>query len=223
MELRRIDRFDAYMAKRHLNDNKVTVLLGLTNGVIGKSRKEGRDLSDRVIEQILNYFPDINRSWLLYGSGDMLISEERVQSSENLPDRRVKLLPLLPFSAVAGYMAGGNDIDAFRSDEAVSVPDFSERGADCTIRVDGDSMYPRYSNGEILAIRIIKDPTFFQWGKVYVLSTNQGCVVKILLPDPKDPERIVCRSVDSERYPDYSISMSDVFGVAIVVGHAGVE
>ena len=150
-------------------------------------------------------------------------STNELQTQESIPNRRVKLLPLLPFSAVAGYMSGGNDIDAFRSEEAVSVPDFSERGADCTIRVDGDSMYPRYSNGEILAIRIIKDPTFFQWGKVYVLSTNQGCVVKILLPDPKDPERIVCRSVDSERYPDYSISMSDVFGVAIVVGHAGVE
>lgn len=139
------------------------------------------------------------------------------------PDRRIKLLPLLPFSAVAGYMAGGNGIDAFLGEEAVAVPDFTDRGADCTIRVDGDSMYPRYSNGEILAIRIIKDITFFQWGKVYVLSTNQGCVVKILLPDPKNPDRIVCRSVDSVRYPDYTISMDDVLGVAIVVGHAGVE
>ena len=67
-----IERFDIYMEHKHLNDNKVTVQLGLSNGVIGKSRKEGRDLSDRVIEQILNFYTDLNREWLLYGDGEML-------------------------------------------------------------------------------------------------------------------------------------------------------
>lgn len=67
-----IERFDIYMEHKHLNDNKVTVQLGLSNGVIGKSRKEGRDLSDRVIEQILNFYTDLSREWLLYGEGDML-------------------------------------------------------------------------------------------------------------------------------------------------------
>lgn len=67
-----IERFDIYMEHKHLNDNKVTVQLGLSNGVIGKSRKEGRDLSDRVVEQILNFYTDLSREWLLYGEGDML-------------------------------------------------------------------------------------------------------------------------------------------------------
>jgi hypothetical protein len=44
-----IDRFDSYMVYAGLNDNKVTVQLGLTIGLIGKSRKEGRDLSRSVI------------------------------------------------------------------------------------------------------------------------------------------------------------------------------
>ncbi|MBQ3722124.1 MAG: hypothetical protein II851_00260 [Bacteroidales bacterium] len=69
-----IDRFDEYMAYKHLNDNKVTVQLGLSNGVIGKSRKEGRDLSDRVIEQILNFYTDLNGEWLKTGHGEMLVS-----------------------------------------------------------------------------------------------------------------------------------------------------
>lgn len=57
--MRRIERFDKYMAFKGLNDNKVTVDLGLSNGTIGKSRKNGRDLSDRVIEQILNFYTDL--------------------------------------------------------------------------------------------------------------------------------------------------------------------
>ena len=78
-----IERFDIYMEHKRLNDNKVTVQLGLSNGVIGKSRKEGRDLSDRVIEQILNFYTDLSREWLLYGEGDMLSPTGNTQVIEH--------------------------------------------------------------------------------------------------------------------------------------------
>lgn len=67
-----IDRFDAYMASAGLNDNKVTVQLGLTVGLIGKSRKPGRDLSRAAITKILDYYSDLNSTWLLTGEGSML-------------------------------------------------------------------------------------------------------------------------------------------------------
>lgn len=131
-------------------------------------------------------------------------------------------LPLLPFDAVAGYMNDNNRMDAFRGD-AVTFSDFIERGADCVIRVGGDSMYPRYKNGDVLAIKILHDPSFFQWGRVYVLNTTQGCIVKMLFQDPEDAEKIVCHSENTRRYPDYTIHKSDIISVALVVGHAGVE
>ena len=70
--MRKIDRFDKYMKVKGLNDNKITVQLGLSIGTLGKSRKEGRDLSDKVVEQILNFYTDLDRVWLLTGEGEML-------------------------------------------------------------------------------------------------------------------------------------------------------
>ena len=49
--MRKIDRFDKYMEAKGLNDNKVTNELSLSIGLLGKSRKENRDLSDKVVEQ----------------------------------------------------------------------------------------------------------------------------------------------------------------------------
>lgn len=69
---RKIDRFDKYMKYRGLNDNQVTIQLQLSVGVIGKSRKNDRDLSNTVIEKILNFYTDLNRTWLLTGNGEML-------------------------------------------------------------------------------------------------------------------------------------------------------
>ena len=80
--MRKIDRFDKYMEINGLNDNKVTVQLGIAVGTIGKSRKEGRDLSERVIEKILNYYQDLNRVWLLTGEGPMLNTEPKISSSD---------------------------------------------------------------------------------------------------------------------------------------------
>ena len=70
--MRKIERFDKYMKYKGLNDNKVTVQLKLSVGTLGKSRKEGRDLSDKVIELILNFYNDLDRVWLLTGEGSML-------------------------------------------------------------------------------------------------------------------------------------------------------
>lgn len=77
--MRRIDRFDEYMKYSGLNDNKVTNQLGLSIGILGKSRKEGRDLSDRVVEKILKFYGNLNHVWLLTGEGEML---SNVQVSE---------------------------------------------------------------------------------------------------------------------------------------------
>ena len=76
--MRVIDRFDQYMKAKGLNDNRVTVLLGLAVGTIGKSRREGRDLSKKVVNKLLDYFNDLDETWLLTGNGEMLC-EPRVK------------------------------------------------------------------------------------------------------------------------------------------------
>jgi hypothetical protein len=76
-----IDRFDVYMSSVGLNDNKVTVQLKLSKGLIGKSRKPGRDLSSKIVSQILETYTDLNRVWFLTGEGSMLLEEKSSQET----------------------------------------------------------------------------------------------------------------------------------------------
>ena len=62
------------MRFKHLNDNQLSVMAGLSNGVLNKSRKEGRDLSLKAIEKIAIKFNDLNKTWLVTGQGEMLKS-----------------------------------------------------------------------------------------------------------------------------------------------------
>ncbi len=195
-------------AKKNLSIRAFEMQCGVGSGTISKIGPQGP--SSAVLWRIVSTFPDV--------SADYIISGKKPQQPTVIRPG----IPLLPFSALAGYMGENNGVQSFTG-ETVYFPDFSERGADFAIRVEGDSMCPRYRNGDVLAIRILHDPTFFQWGKCYVVSTTQGCVVKRLFPDPANGDNIVCRSEDREHYPDYTISKTDILGVAIVVGHAGIE
>ena len=83
--MRIIDRFDLYMKEKGLNDNKVTLALNLSIGVIGKSRMEKRDLSRKTVAKILEYYNDLDPIWLTTGEGEMLCEprQTKVVMEEN--------------------------------------------------------------------------------------------------------------------------------------------
>ena len=217
-----IDRFDKYLKQKGLNDNQVTIRLGLSQGLIGKSRGEGRDLSSRSVNKILDFYPDINRVWLLTGEGEMLRTDgaTAVSVSENTPPPQLipappgKGLPLIPLPAMAGFLKGAADIDP-NEIEWYFVPAF--RDCQFLIRVKGESMSPRYLSGDIVACREVQDTgTFFQWGKTYVLDTDQGVVIKRVRPSEKE-NHILCVS-DNPDYEPFDVPVSSIYHLAIVRG-----
>lgn len=168
-----IDRFDEYMSFRHLNDNRVTAQLGLTNGVIGKSRGEGRDLSKRVIEKIEKFYTDLNIDWLITGEGEMLKDSRPVMPDQTFQlrtDRSVTVqdIPLYDFDAAAGLVAIFNDLHAEPIDY-LRIPNLPV--VDGAIFVRGESMSPLLKSGDIVMYKkkeLSLDSIL--WGEIYLLS-----------------------------------------------------
>lgn len=143
--------------------------------------------------------------------------------SEKLEAPRVKLtptapgkgLPLLPVSAIAGYLSGEMELDPSET-EWYDVPQF--RDCKFLIPIKGDSMIPYYLNGDIVACREVSDTgLFFQWGKTYVLDTSQGVVIKrIYESDKKD--HILLFSENKEKYPAYDIPVESIHHIFLVGG-----
>ena len=75
MDGKLMDRLDQYMAYAGLNDNRLTVLSGLTVGIINSARKRKKGMSSDNIEKILYVCKDLNARWLLTGEGEMLGAE----------------------------------------------------------------------------------------------------------------------------------------------------
>lgn len=208
--MRKIDRFDKYMAFRGLNDNKVTVQLSLSVGTLGKSRKEGRDLSDKVIEKILNFYDEINKVWLLTGEGEMLNSDQPRSESLEVKTEMATTVPLIPISAQGGSL--NEFVVSVKGSECERIIS-PIRGADFAIQVSGDSMAPEYPNGSRVFIKKINERAFIEWGKVYVLDTCNGTVIKTLVPSEK-PECVKCISINPDPiYAPFEVNLQDVYGL----------
>ena len=64
-------RLDMFMRYRGLNDNKISLAAGISNGLIGKGRKRG-GISQENISKLIHAYPELDANWLLTGQGSML-------------------------------------------------------------------------------------------------------------------------------------------------------
>jgi len=169
--------------------------------------------SVRFIYDILKEIPNDKKfNWLLYGEGNMQRGESKSITLTG------KFVPLIPIEAAAGFPSEDFPGVRYEDCEQYYVPEFQMSGVEFVIRVSGSSMYPKYSNGDVLACKKINDILFFQWGKVYVIDSSQGSLVKRVFEDRENPDNLLLVSDNKENYPAFSIPKSDIRSLSIVFG-----
>ena len=185
--------------------NAIGVTPSVVDNIVGK--RQGKPSFD-VVEKV-SALAEINIDWLITGKGDMLKSSKGIK-----PTKDGTGIPLIPVEAMAGCFTGSQTILLQECDHYV-VPAF--KNADFLIYVRGDSMQPRYFSGDMVACKMLS-PTdlFFQWGKVYVLDTDQGALIKKVEQGTND-ETITLVS-ENENYKPFQIPRRAVYHIAIVMG-----
>ena len=92
---------------------------------------------------------------------------------------------------------------------------------DAYIQVVGDSMYPAYSSGEIIAVKRIMNFDVIQWGEVYFVVTNGNAndmkTVK-QLHYHEDLDKIILRSSNPYFKGDTIVKKKDILYLYIVKG-----
>ncbi len=161
-------------------------------------------------DKIFAYCEGVNGDWLLSGKGEMLKGSNVVIE----PSKDGVGIPLIPVEAMAGFFAGEQTVLLQECDRYV-VPAF--RNADFLIYVRGDSMQPRYFSGDMVACKKLSlTDIFFQWGKVYVVDTDQGALIKKVMRGTSD-ESITLVSENTE-YEPFEISRQGIYNIALVMG-----
>jgi phage repressor protein C with HTH and peptisase S24 domain len=75
-------------------------------------------------------------------------------------------------------------------------------------------MMPNFHPGDEVACLRVNEARFLQWGRVYVLDTEQGIVIKRIYDNG---DSIRCASYNPE-YPDFNVPKEDIRSYNLVVG-----
>lgn len=166
----------------------------------------------------------IRKGWLVDGEGQKFKAPDEVLDTIPIESSRYKdknMIPLIPTNAMAGSLTG-NDVQIMPYDIETffMLPTFAK--SDFCIRVDGKSMEPTYQKGDIVACKYVPmTGIFFQWGKVYVLATDQGVLVKHI-EKGSDNEHVKLIS-DNPEFKPFEVPVSGIYSVAIINGLIRVE
>ena len=126
------------------------------------------------------------------------------KSEEDVPR---EMIPVLPTDARAGTLADFADaVEAYHCERMVSPI----KGADFAMQVTGDSMSPEYPSGSVILCKKINEKAFIEWGKVFVLDTTNGAVIKSVRKTDNDNE-VECVSLNPA-YQPFRIDMEYING-----------
>ena len=227
------ERLEKIAAFDSLSIRRFEEKCGLKRGNISNMSNESSIGSDK-LSKIIDTYSSIDMEWLLTGKGDMLKNEttlpaqnatcavssvgketrEISTSQLKKADNSTKGIPLIPLHAMAGVLRGEISVLEYECEQYV-VPAF--KGADFLIPVKGNSMFPTYQSGDIVACqRTPMSSVFFQWNKPYVLDTAQGAIIKRIRPGVDD-EHVQIVSDNTDYLPFY-LHKSEIYAVALVVG-----
>lgn len=185
-----------------LTQSQLADLLGCTNSNISMAEKSNRDLEPHQLEILIEHFGDSLNSFISENTEDIYPYINKVAEEPTIP--------LVPLSAMAGKLTGFSLDGITETDcEKIISP---IKGVDFAVPVSGESMSPIYPNGSRVLVQEIDPNSFIEWGKVYVLNTCNGIIIKQLRKSEKEGY-VSCYSYnDNNIYAPFDIATSDVYG-----------
>lgn len=81
-------------------------------------------------------------------------------------------------------------------------------------------MYPKYKNGDFVAVKMLNKDSFFAYYEPYAIITkdSQQILIKYIHPHPDDKDKLLLVSYDSNKFPPQEIHRDDIYRLYYIKG-----
>lgn len=178
-----------------------------------KKTKPGFDVLQSIVDEF-----NIN-PYFLFGKDENMLKKEGV-TYEGFPkvitvnSEGNENIVFIPAKAKAGYLNGYGDIDFVESLPTFEMPHLRNGSYRC-FEVEGNSMYPNFSQGDLVFGKYVENLSDIKDDKVYVvISKEDGIVLKRAINQIKESNQLILKSDNTNgEYPSYSIEAKNIMEV----------
>lgn len=176
-----------------------------------------RSIGRRLAEDVIEHY-QINELWLATGKGNMYIDKEAEVEVLVAEGNAMEGVPFININ-LSDHAAGEFNLLREKPEYYVNFRPFND--CDAYLPIYGDSMYPKYASGEIIAVREVPNKEIIQWGEAYLIITdevaNNITTVKLLFEHPKE-SKIVLRASNPNYKGDTILDRNAIKRLFIVKG-----
>lgn len=185
------------------------VALNIQQGSLSDVLRERVNVSNALKDRLMLKF-NVNLEWFEKGIGEPIFKKipEITEAKQGVPYFDASLSDSRSFL-----------LEEEQAEYLVNYRPFN----DCTayLPVYGDSMYPKYASGEIIAVKEITNYSVLQWGEAYVVMTDEESnsirSIKLIFEHP-DSAKVVLRSSNPDFKGDTVISLKNILSLYIIKG-----
>jgi len=204
---KRIDSFYNYIENNKIRNKEIVSRVGFTKGAVSNIITKKVDPSENFLNTFEKEF-EVDLS-----------SYEMTQSTSVVENKSHNGVPY--FENIDGTATITTSFSDYPESPAFYIDYEHFNDCDAYIQVVGDSMYPAYSSGEIIAVKRIMNFDVIQWGEVYFVVTNGNAndmkTVK-QLHYHEDLDKIILRSSNPNFKGDTVVKKNDILYLYIVKG-----
>jgi len=183
--------------------------LNIQQGSLSDILRERIGISNAIKDRLFLKF-NVNIKWLESGEGEPFLKKGPVisETKEGVPYFNVSL--------------ADEDLSLLEESQAEYFVNYKPFN-DCTayLPVYGDSMYPKYASGEIIAVREITNFDVLQWGEAYVIMTNEKSnhlsSIKLIF-EHSDKNKLILRSSNPNFKGDTIVEKNSITALYIIKG-----
>ncbi len=207
-------RIKKIITKMALSDSAFAKSIDIPQTTFSNLLNRDSDPKADVLKSIIKKY-NISADWLLTGEGEMFQTEVNPPLQQNEGDLPKEAgIPFYDIDVMA-HISEALDLADEKSAGVMVVPGF--RDCFACFPVYGDSMEPKISNGDIIAVSQPVPIERILWGEIYLVVTDCWRVVKTVHPGATE-EYIILRSINPDYKGDTPVRKDDVYGLYLVRG-----
>lgn len=170
-----------------------------------------RVIGSRLLDDIVKEHR-VNVHWLMNYEGEMF-NEEDLDLQKDTEG--------VPFFNINFSYASSGDFNLLKETAEYYVNLKPLNDCDAFLTIYGDSMYPKYASGEIIAVREILNLDVIQWGEAYLVVTDESAnnmiTVKLIFEHP-DEDLLILRAFNPNYTGDTIIKRKAVRRLFLIKG-----
>lgn len=200
------DRIGLLRSLLRISQKEFAKHINITQGALSQIENKKIHLSIETLYNICERF-NISADWLIYGKKSMF-RDSVIPPANATPATSSHSIILVDINAHADYLKNIENHDYLKSLEAYRIPGFKE-GNYRMFEITGDSMEPVLYDDEIVVVERVDNLEEVENGKITVLITKEGIVVKRIYPFDNGSKEFILQS-ENKKYKPYRLKKKEI-------------